>query len=361
MTSELSQLCVAIVGYGSIGHRHAKNLARLGIGRPVIVRRGGQANPAFSPPREAVVVHSLDAALARQPDLAIIATPTGLHTRSARPLIEARVPILVEKPLSDDIESASELAELARQRRVWASMAYPLRYHGAYRMARGILKRGALGRLRRGRMWFESYLPDWHPWEDYRVSYAARPELGGGVLPTLDHEIDFLNWCFGEPSTVSGLVGRSGKLDAPIDDFARLVAIHPSGLRTALRLSLCHQDRRRGFQWAGDQGSLRYDWTAGRLEVAGRDNSPTEGETLWQDDGQATERMYRDMLTAMLRSVVHDEPPPTPLEVGLAALRFCRLARMSRRNSPSAKPDDSQLRVAAATASASYPNGQDRR
>ena len=55
------------------------------------------------------------------------------------------------------------------------------------------------------RLWFGSWLPDWRPAVDYRPTYSARAELGGGVLLDAIHELDMLVWLLGAtPSTWSG-------------------------------------------------------------------------------------------------------------------------------------------------------------
>ncbi len=157
---------------------------------------------------------------------------------------------------------------MARERNVAAGVAYCLRYHPAYRLAREVATAGRLGRLLTARAWFESYLPDWHPWEDYRRSYAARADLGGGVLPTLDHEIDFLNWCLGEPAAVAAEVSTSGTLEMDVPDSARLRVAYPGNVTAEMSLSLCRRQRSRGFELVGDGGTLRFDWSAGILMLA---------------------------------------------------------------------------------------------
>jgi predicted dehydrogenase len=153
----------------------------------------------------------------------------------------------MEKPISDRSTDARQLAEEASRRGLPACMAYCMRYHPAYAAAHEALRADAIGRVLYAKAWFESYLPAWHPREDYRQSYAARKDLGGGALRTLDHEIDFLNWCLGTPQAVVGSGGRSGALDGDADDHAALLIRYPGGAVATVQLSLCRRDRSRGF------------------------------------------------------------------------------------------------------------------
>ena len=324
----VSDLTVAVVGFGSVGHRHFENLARLGITRRIVVRRAVERNAAFTPPTGTTVVDSHEAALAAEPDLAVISNPTRFHVETASKYVEAGVPVLVEKPLSDRPHEATGLAESARERDVLATMAYPLRYHTAYAAARRALLDGAIGRPLYAKAWFETYLPDWHPWEDYRESYAARPELGGGILPTLDHEIDFLNWCFGRPVSFSGVCHRSGALDAPIADVAMLAGHYECGTAVRIDLSLCRKDHSRGFEIIGRHGTLRYTMRGGQLKQISSDEPA--GELLHQDQGDEVYAMYVEMLADVLRAVASESSiAPVPLECGLQALQVCAAVESS--------------------------------
>jgi len=317
-----AELCVAVVGYGSIGHRHARNLADLGVGQLVAMRRSTRRNEAFSPGPSTQIVTSPDELFAFSPDLAIVANPTSLHVATARPLLEAGIPLVIEKPLASDFVEAAEFVATACRLGSWVSMAYPLRFHPAYAIARQLLCEGGIGKVAYGDVWFESYLPEWHPWEDYRESYAAREDLGGGVLPTVDHEIDFVNWILGSPTAVSGCCARTGALEARVADMATIVTRYGDGASAAIRLSLARKDRQRGFHFVGARGALGFDWGEGRLKrwTAGS----AVPAVLWTDPGDATGQMYRTMIAKMLDCLVNGAEAPTPLESGLATLDVCR-------------------------------------
>src|SRR5688572_30326857 len=216
----VQSVATGVVGYGSIGRRHAENLLALGIRRLLIVRRATRQNTAFHPPAEVEVVHEAEAAIERGVDLAIICTPTRLHFQAAAPFLAAGMPVLIEKPVAADVAEGRRLQMLAEKHETPCGTAYCMRYHPAYALARATIQQGRLGKVLYAKAWFESWLPDWHPWEDYRQSYAARSDLGGGVLPTLDHEIDFLSWCLGRPHCISGVSHRSGALEMEVDDTA---------------------------------------------------------------------------------------------------------------------------------------------
>lgn len=318
------QLSVAIVGYGSIGRRHCDNLALLGnaswaVGRRVIVRRSTGANPAFATPNDALPVCSVEDSIEAGLDLAIICNPTSLHVAVARQYLAAGVPVLVEKPLSAEVGKAELLVVEAKNNGVAAGMAYCLRYHPAYALAREHLRRGTLGQPRHALARFESYLPDWHPWEDYRQSYAARRELGGGVLPTLDHEIDYICWCLGSPRSAAGVLSRSGLLDADIDDTARLT-LHYDDQVAEITLSIAERERRRGFEFVGTKASLLFSFERQHLRLV--DHESQRPKTLWHQPEYDVNQMYLAMLADALNAIATGAELPTPLSAGLDALRI---------------------------------------
>jgi predicted dehydrogenase len=321
----LSSLTVAIIGFGSIGRRHAENLRRLGVQRLVIVRRAEQANPAFDVPANVCVVTDLQTAIGFQPDLAVVTNPTSLHLAATRTLVEAGVPVLIEKPLGHELDTACDLVRVAAARNAFCGMAYCMRYHPAYAAARQALLDERIGRALYARAWFESYLPLWHPWEDYRQSYAARRELGGGVLPTLDHDIDYFNWCFGAPEATQGWSTNTGALGIEVDDLATVTVRYPGGVAATLSMSFSRQDRRRGFEIVGQQGTLRFSMEEGQLLVC-RDQTT---EVVWEGRNYDLNQMYADMLADALAAVAHQPrlPPPVPLAAGVEALAMMTQVR----------------------------------
>jgi predicted dehydrogenase len=269
-------------------------------------------------------VHSHREALAEGLDLAIIANPTRLHVTAALEYAEAGVAVLVEKPLAAELSECGRLVELASHGGVPIGMAYCLRYHPAYAAACARIAQGSIGRLLYGKAWFEDYLPDWHPWEDYRDGYAARLDLGGGVLPTLDHELDFLNWCLGAPTSATGCTQRSGALDTDAPDVAMLAIRYPGGVTVDAVLSLCRRDRTRGFEFVGSEATLHFRFETGRLELAaGKDRPP---ELVWHDPAYDLNRMYLDMLADFLEHLVSRRLPPVPLAAGIDSLRLIEMA-----------------------------------
>lgn len=314
-------MSVAVVGYGSIGRRHCDNLARLGVGRRVAIRRPSASNPAFVAPDGVLVLHSIEDSIANGIDLAMICNPTSLHMAAARQYLAAGVAVLVEKPLAADLLEAERFTAEAEASSVPTGMAYCLRYHPAYVVAREHLRQGTLGRIRQARAWFESYLPDWHPWEDFRQSYAARSDLGGGVLPTLDHEIDFMLWCLGPPRGSTGIISRSGLLDADIDDTARLSFAY-DGHTAELTLSIGNRRRRRGFEFVGDKASLLFSFEGQHLRWI--DHERQTETTLWRKPDYDVNQMYLALLDDTLKALADGAPFPVPIGSGLEALRLAR-------------------------------------
>lgn len=320
-----SSLKVAVVGYGSIGRRHVANLLELGVVNPLVVRRADGANQAFSPPNGAQVTTSLAEVLDSKPDLGIVCNPTSLHVATASRFLSAGIPVLIEKPLGGDLPVARELAAIAEQRKTRGWMAYCLRWHPAYALARRMLAEGAIGRLLYAKAWFETYLPDWHPWEDYRQSYAARRDLGGGLPLTLDHELDFVPWCCGATIRAEGWTSHSGTLEMDVPDVASIALELTGGATAHVQLSLCRRRPSRGFMLVGERGELCYDFQAGRLELATTTNSVRTFD--FSEPAFLINNMYRDMLADLL-AVLRGESKELPtIAAGLATMEIAAQCR----------------------------------
>ncbi len=192
-----------VVGYGSIGQRHARVLEGLGHAVAVVSRR------AVEHPRR---YPDLGAALADfRPDYAVIANETSLHRPTYRALKAAGFggTVLVEKPLFHDIAAGDERAAPK------TFVAYNLRFHPLLLRLRDWMQGRALVAAT---VHVGQHLATWRPQRDFRQSYSSQKALGGGVLRDLSHELDYVLLLFGPWRRVTALGGASGTLGIDADD-----------------------------------------------------------------------------------------------------------------------------------------------
>jgi predicted dehydrogenase len=198
---------VLVVGMGSIGSRHARLLDELGCTVSVVTRRPSTL-PAFT---------SITAALQVQtPDVVIVANETSAHEGALRELVAAGFTgrVLVEKPLFD------RERPLPAHHFSGAWVAYNLRFHPMIQRLRVLLGDQPIVSAQ---AYVGQYLPEWRPGSDYRASYSASDERGGGVLRDLSHDLDLVNWLLGDWLQVAALGGHLSPLEVDSDDVFALL------------------------------------------------------------------------------------------------------------------------------------------
>lgn len=196
---------------------------------------------------------SLDAALAHRPDAVIIANPTALHLDVAIPAAQAGCAILMEKPVSHSLERLDELDGSK------GLVGFQFRFHPGLRRAAELLQDGAIGRPLAVHAHWGEYLPNWHPWEDYRQSYSARADLGGGVVLTLSHPLDYLRWLLGEVGALWAFAGHFSDLEVQVDDLAEIGLRFANGAVGGLHLNYIQQPPVHRLEIAGSHGTLTWD------------------------------------------------------------------------------------------------------
>jgi predicted dehydrogenase len=253
-----------IAGLGSIGRRHLRNLDACGQ-RDVLLLRSGHSTLPADDLEGYPAVTDLDAALDWGPDAVIVSNPTALHLDVAIPAAEAGCHLLIEKPVSASLDRVDDLRRAVEEGGGRVLVGFQLRFHPTLQQARSLIQAGELGRTTSVSSRWGEYLPEWHPWEDYRASYAARRDLGGGVLLTLCHPFDYLRWIFGEVEQASGVAGHGLGLEveAVIDADIRF----RSGLAASIHLDYLQRPPQHSLEVVGETGRLRWDGRTGLLEV----------------------------------------------------------------------------------------------
>jgi len=217
---------VLVAGLGGIGQRHVRNLRHLfGAEVEIDAYRVRRQTPVLTSRFEVVADAQLDAhygvrsfddldeALARRPTAVFVCNPSSLHVPVALAAAGAGCHLFIEKPLAASWEGVDALAELVDARGLVTLVGFQMRFHPCLRQLRDLLGQSRIGSVVSVQAEIGEYLPGWHPYEDHRQMYAARRDLGGGVVLAQIHELDYIYWLFGlrgECSRLGATRGASG-------------------------------------------------------------------------------------------------------------------------------------------------------
>ena len=262
---------IMIAGLGSIGRRHLRNLLALGE-RDILLYRTQHSTLPDDELAGFPVETNLERALAHQPEAVIISNPTALHLEVAIPAARgggqgsARC-LMLEKPVAESMVCIPELQAAVSESGARVLVGFHFRYHPGLQRLKQLLAAGEAGRPLSVRAQWGEYLPGWHPWEDYRQGYSARSDLGGGVVLTLSHPLDYLRWLFGEVAALWAFTGKISDLELQVEDTAEIGLRFASGVLGSLHLDYNQRPPSHWLEVVGSQGTLRWDNLSGEVRV----------------------------------------------------------------------------------------------
>lgn len=333
---------VLVVGLGAIGQRHVRNLrAVLGDQLELLaVRSRGlpyvlddtlrvESSDGLCEKYDIRAFRDLEEAIACKPDAAFVCSPTSLHIQTALALARAGCHLFIEKPLAHEYARVEELIAIVERHHLVATVGYQLRFHPCLTTTHGLLRSDAIGQVVAVRAEVGEYLANWHTYEDYRGTYGARRDLGGGTLLSQIHEMDYLYWFFGLPETLFTLGGHLSSLEIDVEDVtSTLMHFARGGLRFPVHL---HQDYlqrppRRTCHIIGDRGRIEIDLL--RPNVTMYDAS---GQLALCEDFRGFERnqLFLEQTRAFLACIQDGRQAPLSLRDGAQSLRMALAAKQS--------------------------------
>ncbi|MDP2966066.1 MAG: Gfo/Idh/MocA family oxidoreductase [Pelolinea sp.] len=264
-----------IAGLGSIGRRHLKNLLALNQ-KDIVLYRTHQSTLADDDLKEFPVESDIQKALAHKPDAVIISNPTALHMDVAIPAAEAGCALFIEKPLAYKLDDLQPLEKILKEKKNTVFSAFQFHFNPGLRKISQLLTENVFGKPLSFSCHWGEYLPDWHPWEDYRKSYAANKNLGGGVVLTLCHPFDYLRWLFGDVAGLFAVTGKASALEMDVEDFADAIINFRSGITGHLHLDYYRQPVRHDLEITCTEGVIYWDHASSDVQVQRQDKSKEE-------------------------------------------------------------------------------------
>lgn len=307
-----------IAGFGSIGRRHLNNLRALGE-NDLILYRTHHSTLSDDEIRGIPVETDLNSALSHKPNAVIIANPTSLHLDVAIPCAEAGCSILMEKPISHSMEGMKELKQALQKGGGQFLTGFQFRFHPALRQIKRWLSTERIGIVTSVKSHWGEYLPGWHPWEDYRNSYSARPDLGGGVVNTLSHPFDYLRWLVGDISSLIAMTSNKG-LNLAVEDTADVLLNFSSGTCGNIHLDYLQRPAQHTLELTGTLGRIVWDNATARARCY------DSAHDVWEEYNPPADfernHLFMEEMAHFIRVATKKEAPLCTLEDGIAALQI---------------------------------------
>ncbi len=250
-----------VVGFGSIGKRHFDNLNQIeGVEISVLTRR----HIVLPNTR---VYHSLARALDEKFDAVFVTNETALHIPTAIAFAERGHNLFIEKPLSNSLKNIDKLTNMVSKYNLKVMMGCNMRFHPVVSLVKDFVQQRRIGRIISARIEYGRNLPDWRPQQDYRDSYSASKERGGGVILDLIHELDYAYWFFGEASKVFSFNGKMSDLEIETEDVAEILIEFQNGTLCEVHLDYIQRYPSRSFSLIGTEGVIQADLITNKVKA----------------------------------------------------------------------------------------------
>src|SRR3989344_54848 len=255
-------------------------------------------------------------------DVMIISTSPEAHGDYIRFALKNKKHFFVEHPIGDDgykdiLEDESGTVKVPSS---------TLLFYAPIKMIKKILEEGKIGKILAFQYHMGQYLPDWHPWEDYRQVYFSKKETSA-CREMFPFELIWLNWLMdSKVKEVSGIVTKVSELDMDADDILLANLKYENGILGNVLIDVISRKPVRTLRILGSEGVL--DWERFDHEIKLYDAKTKNTEIIPVPKGNPKtgyvneEEMYNDEIKAFLNAIRSGVKHPFSFEKNLANLKM---------------------------------------
>lgn len=334
-------LKILMVGLGSIGQRHVRNLKKLYGERIVLFAfRQRRKLELYDEGLNVVdgkniedeynikVFSDFEDALKDKIDIVFISNPTSMHVEYAIKAAEKGCSLFVEKPISDSLEKANQLLTVIEHNKVLATVGYQMRFHPCIKLLKQYITNKAIGQLLYVHCEVGELITDMHKYEDYSQQYIAQKKLGGGVVVNQIHELDYLQWILGMPTEIYSLGGKLSDLNIDVEDCAMSVCkfyYENKTLPVYIQQDMLQKPAKRNCSVIGTLGKIEVDLLKNTISLLMNSGETTEHKF----DAFQRNEMFIEELKAFIDCIDNQRQPDITVKEGMKSLQIATAIKES--------------------------------
>lgn len=320
-------MLILVIGCGSIGKRHIRNLKSMSVGEVIAYDTDDKQCSQVELEYGVKTYNDLESAFERKPQIAVICTPTNLHIPLSISAAKNDCHLFVEKPLSHTLNGIEDLIKVVKQKNLITLIGCNMRFHVGPRKVKEILNLGIIGKVLSARIETGSYLPGWRPQQNYKKTYSARENWGGGCVMDCIHEIDLALWYLDDVRSLYSVTKNLGVLDIDAEEISEIVCEFESGAIGSIHLDYISRTYERKNHIIGELGSIFWDFGKGSVEVylADKDKWEEYKEPANYDINQ----MYVEELSYFISCVNENKETFNNVERAAKTLKFALAVKES--------------------------------
>lgn len=254
-----------VVGLGSMGKRRIRNLKNLGINDIIAFDLRKDRCEEVKTKYNVETYTEFNESMKKSPDVMIISTPPDLHMKYAILAIENKMHFFTEASVVKD--EMKKVIEKLKNSDIVGLPSCTMRYHPIIKKINELLKSNQFGKILAFFYHSGQYLPDWHPWEDYRKFYVSKKETGA-CREIVPFELIWITTTFGKLKSVIGDKGKVSNLDSDIDDIYNVILELQNGIKGIMTVDVIARNPIRNLKILLEEGVIEADWYSKTVKVS---------------------------------------------------------------------------------------------
>jgi len=329
---------IVVVGSGSIGKRHIRNLKKIfekrGDGSEVIAFDvNAEALKLIEEEYKVRITTNIDEAFV-EADGVFICTPNYLHASLALKAVQNNCHVLIEKPMAHDLDNVEELLNIAKEKNLTVTVGYMLRYYEPLKKVKELLGQEKIGKIYGAIVECGSYLPGWRPTQDYRRNYGAMKSQGGGVILDSIHEINYIKYLLGEVESVFALTDKRSDLEIDTEDYASISLKFKSGVIANVHLDYLQRSYSRRCKIIGEKGTIEWDFVGHKVRIFDANKNEWSETSLENLDFNKTylaeEKHFVDCISGVTQPLIDGKEGKQDVLICLAAKESAESGKLIR-------------------------------
>ena len=320
-----------VVGLGSMGKRRIRNLQYLKAGEIIGFDLREDRRKEAEEKYKIQTFGDFEKAMAENPDTLIISTPPDLHMHYAIIAAKNNKHFFTEASVVD--KGMDKLISLIKDKKIVAAPSCTMRFHPAIKKIKELVDERAVGKPLVFTYHSGQYLPDWHPWEDYRKFYVSR-RVTGAIREIVPFELVWLTWVLGDIEAVSCFKGKLTKLETDIDDAYQLIMKFRSGVLGHMLVDVISRVPDRTCKFFSEEGVIVWEWGEKTRVYTAKDRrwreyAEKKGTVVKGYSDKIKEEPYIEEMRSFIRAIRGKDPYPYTFEEDLRVLNILNAAEKS--------------------------------